>query len=76
MKVGQRVRFKPTSRLAQNRNIPPEAQGTVTCSYRMPLGNRAAVERLDVRFAPDEVIWGGPAEEFEEVGASPDRTLQ
>ncbi|MGD0188947.1 MAG: hypothetical protein ABSC25_27415 [Roseiarcus sp.] len=76
MKVGQRVRFKSTSVAARHWNIPPDAQGTVTCSYRMLARDRAKAERVDVRFTPQVVIWGGVAEDFEEVSDISDRTFQ
>ena len=66
MKVGQRVRFKSTS-AAQYWKIPQDAQGTVMCSYQL-LRNRARADRLDVRITPQLVIWGGAAEDFEEIG--------
>ena len=66
MKVGQRVRFKSTS-AAQYWKIPQDAQGTVMCSYRLLASNRAAPDRLDVRFTPQLVIWGGAAADFEEI---------
>jgi len=59
MKVGQRVRFKPTSGAARYWKIPHDAQGTVMCSYRLLASNRAAPDRLDVRFTPQLVIWAG-----------------
>jgi len=52
MKVGQRVRFKSTSDAARYWKIPHDAQGTVMCSYRLLANNRAAPDRLDVRFTP------------------------
>ncbi len=74
MKVGQRVRFKSTSAAARYWKIPPDAQGTVMCSYRLPASNPARAERLDVRFTSQIVIWGGAAAEFEEIGDIPERT--
>ncbi len=76
MKVGQRVRFKPTSGAARYWKIPHDAQGTVMCSYRLLASNRAAPDRLDVRFTPQLVIWGGAAADFEEIKDVPERTMQ
>jgi hypothetical protein len=76
MKVGQRVRFKSTSGAARYWKIPHDAQGTVMCSYRLLANNRAAPDRLDVRFTPQLVIWGGSAEDFEEIRDIPERTMQ
>ena len=75
LEVGQRVRFKSTS-AARYWKIPHDAQGTVMCSYRLLANNRAAPDRLDVRFTPRLVIWGGAAEDFEEIRDIPDRTMQ
>ena len=66
MKAGQRVRFKSSS-AAQYWKIPQDAQGTVMCSYRLLTSYRARADRLDVRFTLQVVIWGGAAEDFEEV---------
>jgi hypothetical protein len=76
MKVGQRVRFKSTSAAARYWKIPDDAQGMVMCSYRLLASNRAALDRLDVRFTPQIVIWGGAAEDFEEIRDIPERTMQ
>jgi hypothetical protein len=76
MKVGQRVRFKSTSAAARYWKIPDDAQGMVMCSYRLLASNRAASDRLDVRFTPQIVIWGGAAEDFEEIRDIPERTMQ
>ena len=75
MKAGQRVRFKSTS-AARYWKIPEDAQGTVMCSYRLLTSNRARADRLDVRFTPQLVIWGGAAEDFEEIRDIPERTMQ
>ena len=76
MKVGQRVRFKSTSDAARYWKIPHDAQGTVMCSYRFLMSKRARADRLDVRITPELVIWGGAAEDFEEIGDDPERTMQ
>ena len=76
MKVGQRVRFKSTSSAARYWKIPHDAQGTVMCSYQLLTSNRATADRLDVRFTPQIVIWGGAAEDFEEIRDIPGRTMQ
>jgi hypothetical protein len=75
MKVGQRVRFKSTS-AARYWKIPQDAQGTVMCSYRLLTSNRARADRLDVRITPQLVIWGGAAEDFEEIRDVPERPTQ
>ena len=67
MRVGQRVCFKPASCLAASWYISPDAQGTVMCSYQKRASSPGVAERLDVRFTSRIVIWGGAADEFEEV---------
>ena len=59
----QKVRFKATSQLGRDWQLPADAEGIVICRYRAP-GHCAPVDRLDVRF-DRRVIWGGPADEFE-----------
>jgi hypothetical protein len=46
------------------------------CSYQLLTSNRATADRLDVRFTPQIVIWGGAAEDFEEIRDIPERTMQ
>ena len=46
------------------------------CSYQLLASNRAAPDRLDVRFTPQLVIWGGAAADFEEIRVIPERTMQ
>ena len=41
------------------------------CSYQILASNRPAPDRLDVRFAPQLVIWGAAAEDFEEIRDNP-----
>jgi hypothetical protein len=43
------------------------------CSYRLLTSNRARADRLDVRFTPQLMIWGGAAEDFEEIRDIPER---
>ena len=56
MNVGQKVRIKPDSPLARDLKIPREAQGTVTCRYRVLKDGEDAPDRLDVRFGPQVVV--------------------
>ncbi len=46
------------------------------CSYQLLTSNRARADRLDVRITPQLVIWGGAAEDFEEIRDDPERTTQ
>ena len=45
MTPGQRVRVRPASRIAQRKDVPAEAQGTVLCCYKI-LARCAAPERV------------------------------
>jgi hypothetical protein len=72
MKKGQQIRLKPSSRAAQEWNLPHGAEGTVICHYRLFSGSPSASERLDVRFSPRMVVWGAPATEFEVIGEAPE----
>jgi hypothetical protein len=40
------------------------------------MSKRARADRLDVRFTPQLVIWGGAAADFEEIRDIPERTMQ
>jgi hypothetical protein len=68
MRPGQRIRLRPSSRAAREWQLPPDAEGTVLCRYRILAGSSIASERLDVRFNSKTVIWGAPAAEFEVIG--------
>ena len=59
--------------LRQTRRTVPMTFSMMFVQARDRRSSAGRPSRVTVR---DEVIWGGPAEEFEEVGASPDRTLQ
>jgi hypothetical protein len=76
VRSGQRIRLRASSRAASEWKIPPEAEGTVICHYRILAGSSGASDRLDVRFSPKTVIWGAPAAEFEVIGeiSEPSRT--
>jgi hypothetical protein len=67
MNVGQKVRVRPTSRFARDWKIPQDAQGLVTCKYRLLKESQDAPDRLDVRFGQRLMIWGAPAEAFEPI---------
>ncbi|MGO8797708.1 MAG: hypothetical protein ACLQE9_21705 [Roseiarcus sp.] len=69
--TGQHVRLKASSPLAREWNLPPGAEGTVICRYRMLARRSLVPERMDVRFGPHKVVWGAPAVEFEPVGETP-----
>jgi hypothetical protein len=67
----ERVRIKPSSAIGRDWQLPPDAEGTVICRYRLTTRCATRVERLDVKFAGERMIWGGPADEFEVVSAQP-----
>lgn len=64
---GQVVRVIPTSPLARALDLPPEMLGAVLCCYRLNSRIGGAVERVDVRLANSETIWGAAADQFEVV---------
>ena len=64
---GQRVRIIPSSPLTRSFNLSPGTLGTVICAYTARSASRGRVERVDVRFANNEVVWGGAADQFEVV---------
>jgi hypothetical protein len=70
MRKGQRIRLRNSSLAAREWGIPPEAEGTVLCEYRVLADRSEAGERVDVRFTASKIIWGAPAKEFEPVGDS------
>ena len=70
VKTGQRIRLKPSSPAAREWNIPPGAEGTVLCRYRLLADRPLAADRLDVRFGPQRVVWGAPAVEFEPIAGN------
>jgi len=67
VKVGQTVRVRPRSPVALDWEIPAQAQGTVTCTYRLLREGAIAPERVDVRFSPNRVVWGARESEFEVI---------
>jgi len=71
MTTEQRIRLRPSSPLAREWNIPPDAEGTVICRYRILARPSLDADRLDVRFGPRMIVWGAPAVEFEAVADGP-----
>jgi len=71
MQNEQRIRLKRSSPAAREWQVPPGAEGTVICRYRILSDRPIASDRLDVRFGPRLVVWGAPAAEFETVAAPP-----
>jgi len=71
MTTQQRIRLRPSSPLAREWNIPPDAEGTVICRYRILARRSRDADRLDVRFGPRTVVWGAPAVEFETIADKP-----
>ena len=67
MNVGQTVRVRPASQVARDLKIPSDAQGIVTCKYRLLNESLSASNRLDVRFSPKLVVWGAAEEAFEAI---------
>ena len=65
--IEQRIRLRPSSPLAREWNIPPDAEGTVICRYRILARRSLDADGLDVRFGPRMVVWAVPAVEFEAI---------
>jgi hypothetical protein len=70
MITGQKVRVRPGSVIARDWKISSDVQGTVLCRYRVLTARSGTPDRVDVRF-PGSTIWGGPADQFENVGENP-----
>jgi len=67
MRTGQHVRVRPTSPLASQFKLQPDAEGVVLCQYQVLARGPKCPERIDVRLAEGRVIWGVPADAFEAV---------
>lgn len=66
-----RIRLKPSSPAAREWQVPPGAEGTVLCRYKILSARPLAPDRIDVRFGPRLVVWGAPAAEFEDIAGPP-----
>ncbi|MDH7797811.1 MULTISPECIES: hypothetical protein [unclassified Beijerinckia] len=65
MKAGQIVQLKTAARAAQHMSIPPEAEGTVICTYRLLQRFPRHPDRVDVDFKDYGVLWGEASDLFE-----------
>ncbi len=68
VRKGQRIRLRHASLAAREWGIPPDAEGTVLCEYRVLADRTGMSERVDVRFNSKRIVWGAPAREFEPIG--------
>ena len=65
MKVGDRVRFRATSKAWRSRDVDPSAHGIVMDLYRAPMTGEW---KIDVRFGPDAATQLAiPIEDMERV---------
>ena len=64
MSPGQRVRVRPASHIARRKDAAPGEQATVLCCYKV---RGRDSEKVDVRLASNNVMWGVAADEFELV---------
>jgi hypothetical protein len=65
MKVGDRVRFRTTSKAWRSRGLDPKAQGIVMDLHRAPMSGEL---KVDVRFGPSTVTeLAIPIEDVERV---------
>lgn len=67
MKKGQRIRLRPSVRAAQDWGITNDAEGVVLCRYVALSGPASGAERVDVKFGPQTIVWGAPANAFVEI---------
>ncbi|OJY00116.1 MAG: hypothetical protein BGP04_21105 [Rhizobiales bacterium 62-17] len=65
VKAGQIVQLKAASRAPQHMAIPPDAEGTVLCSYRLLQRYPRHPDRVDVEFKGYGVLWGEASDLFE-----------
>ncbi|HEV2574799.1 MAG TPA: hypothetical protein VGU72_23915 [Beijerinckiaceae bacterium] len=65
MKAGQIVQLKAAVRAAQHMAIPPNAEGTVLCCYRLLQRYPRHPDRVDVEFKGYGVLWGEASDLFE-----------
>jgi len=72
----QRVRFRAASPIARYWEIAPEAIGELMCRYRVPKIFSANLDRVDVRFRPNRIIWGIPATELEMLADGGEASLE
>lgn len=75
MRVGEKVRLRMKSPVAREWGISQPVEGVVMCQYRILARGAAAPDRLDVRLATGNIIWGGAAADFESFEASGARAL-
>lgn len=71
MKAGQTVQLKADARTAQHAAIPPDAVGTVLCSYRLLQRFPRHPDRVDVDFKDYGVLWGEASDIFEIKSEAP-----
>jgi hypothetical protein len=61
---GQRLRPIHPAVAEREWGVAGDAVGTVICAYRVTYERLGAVDRVDVRFGPKQIVWGAPATEF------------
>jgi hypothetical protein len=64
LQKGQRLRPIHPAVAEREWGVAGDAVGTVICAYRVTYERLGAVDRVDVRFGPRQVVWGAPANEF------------
>ena len=65
MRVGERVRLRLKSPAAREWGISHPVEGVVMCQYRILARGAPAPDRVDVRLATGNVVWGGAEADFE-----------
>ena len=75
MRVGERVRVRPASPAAREWGFSAPVEGVVMCQYRILARGTPEPDRVDVRLASGNIVWGGAAADFEtfegEAGKKP-----
>ena len=65
VRVGEKVRLRMKSPVAREWGISSPVEGVIMCQYRILARGAPAPDRLDVRLATGNVIWGGAEADFE-----------
>jgi hypothetical protein len=65
MRVGEKVRMRPLSPAAREWGLSSPVEGVVLCKYRILARGAFQPDRVDVRLATGNVVWGGAAADFE-----------
>ena len=65
MRVGEKVRVRPASPAAREWGLSAPVEGVVLCRYRLLAPGARQPDRVDVKLATGNIVWGGSAADFE-----------